>query len=67
LEKLASDILDVIARYGQHIAPKDGEEHRTEWIGKPMFKVKVLHQLEKGEPIKMILPAFPWKSVSHPN
>jgi len=65
LGKLASQILDVIQRYGQHIAPKDGEEHHKEWIGKPMFMTKVLHQLEKSEPVKMILPAFPWKSVSY--
>lgn len=55
----------MIQRYGKHIAPKDGEEHHTEWIGKPMFMEKVLSQLEKSEPIKMILPAFPWKSVSN--
>ncbi|KAF2850861.1 hypothetical protein T440DRAFT_395914 [Plenodomus tracheiphilus IPT5] len=64
VEQLASDVLDVIQRYGQHIAPKDGEQHQVEWIGKPMFMAKVMSQLEKGEAVKMILPAFPWKSIN---
>lgn len=64
IEQLASKILDVIQRYGQHIAPKSEEEHLPEWIGKPLFMEKVMSQLEKGEPVKMILPAFPWKSIN---
>lgn len=63
LEKLASDILDVLQRYGKHLAPADGD-HSTGWIGKPLFVEKVMKQLEKDQPIRMILPAFPWKSVS---
>ncbi|KAH7052137.1 Pyoverdine/dityrosine biosynthesis protein-domain-containing protein [Macrophomina phaseolina] len=64
LEKLASDILDIIQRYGKHTAPKDGEEHSAGWIGKPMFVEKVLKQLQEGRAIRMILPAFPWKSIN---
>ncbi|PVH95939.1 hypothetical protein DM02DRAFT_476428, partial [Periconia macrospinosa] len=64
LEKLASDILDVIQRYGKHLAPKEGEGKQEEWIGRPMFMERVLTQLRRGEAIKMILPAFPWKSIN---
>ncbi|EOD45897.1 putative pyoverdine dityrosine biosynthesis protein [Neofusicoccum parvum UCRNP2] len=64
LEKLASDILDVIQSYGQHLVPKDGETQASGWIGKPMFMKKVMQQLEKGQAIRMILPAFPWKSIN---
>ncbi|EKG14041.1 hypothetical protein MPH_08783 [Macrophomina phaseolina MS6] len=49
LEKLASDILDIIQRYGKHTAPKDGEEHSAGWIGKPMFVEKVLKQLQEDQ------------------
>ncbi|KAL0263384.1 hypothetical protein SLS55_002364 [Diplodia seriata] len=63
LEKLASDILDVLQRYGKHLAPPDGD-HSSGWIGKPLFVEKVMQQLEKNQPIRMILPAFPWKSIN---
>ncbi|OMP83338.1 Spore wall maturation protein DIT1, partial [Diplodia seriata] len=32
--------------------------------GKPLFVEKVMQQLEKNQPIRMILPAFPWKSIN---
>ncbi len=64
-DQLASDIIDVIQRYGQHLAPANGEgSHAGEWLGKPLFKGKVKAQLEKGQAIRLILPAFPWKSVN---
>src|SRR6185437_10554331 len=64
-DQLASDILDIVQRYGQHLAPANGEsEHAGEWLGKPLFMDKVKAQLEKGQAIRLILPAFPWKSVN---
>ncbi|KAI1826660.1 Pyoverdine/dityrosine biosynthesis protein-domain-containing protein [Xylaria intraflava] len=63
-EKLASDILDIIQRYGQHLPAKESEEHSTAWLGKPLFMGKVQAQLEKRQAIRLILPAFPWKSVN---
>ncbi|OJD28971.1 pyoverdine dityrosine biosynthesis [Diplodia corticola] len=66
LEKLASNILDIIQRYGQHLAPKDGDDQEASsgWLGKSMFMGKVLEQLSKHQAIRMILPAFPWKSIN---
>lgn len=57
-------ILDVLERYGQHLPPSDGSEHDGEWLGKPLFKGKILSQMEKHQAIRLILPAFPWKSVN---
>ncbi|KAI1749747.1 Pyoverdine/dityrosine biosynthesis protein-domain-containing protein [Xylaria castorea] len=64
LEQLASDILDVIQRYGQHVPCNDGSNHTGGWLGKPLFMGKVQAQLEKGQAVRLILPAFPWKSVN---
>ncbi|RWA08650.1 hypothetical protein EKO27_g6451 [Xylaria grammica] len=64
VDELASDILDIIQRYGQHLPSKDGEEHSGQWLGKPLFIGKVQAQLEKGQAIRLIMPAFPWKSVN---
>ncbi|KAH7394736.1 Pyoverdine/dityrosine biosynthesis protein-domain-containing protein [Pyrenochaeta sp. MPI-SDFR-AT-0127] len=63
LEQLASDILDIIQRFGKHLHSQGEGETQPEWIGKPLFMDKVLKQLEQGQAIKMILPAFPWKSM----
>lgn len=65
LDQLASDILDIIQRYGQHLAPTDGDgNHSNVWLGKPLFMGKVRAQLEKEQAVHIILPAFPWKSVN---
>ncbi|CAG8417188.1 unnamed protein product [Penicillium salamii] len=62
--QLANDILHVIERYGQHLPAKENESPVTGWIGKSFFMDKVKEQLRKEQPIHLILPAFPWKSVS---
>ncbi|KAI3322286.1 Pyoverdine/dityrosine biosynthesis protein-domain-containing protein [Xylariaceae sp. AK1471] len=64
LEQLASDILDIIQRYGQHLSRNNDEDHSGQWLGKPLFMGKVQAQLEKGQAIRLIMPAFPWKSVN---
>lgn len=58
--KVARDILDVIQQYGRHIATPDS----FHWLGRSKFLERIEAQIEKKEAIKMILPAFPWKSVS---
>lgn len=63
LTKLASDILDIMQRYGQHL-PSADDQHSGQWIGKPLFMGKVKAQLEKDQAIRLIMPAFPWKSVN---
>ncbi|KAI1499112.1 Pyoverdine/dityrosine biosynthesis protein-domain-containing protein [Biscogniauxia marginata] len=65
LEQLASDILDIIHCYGQHLLPNNGKEHLREWLGKPLFMNKVKAQLEKSQAIRLVLPAFPWKSINN--
>ncbi|KAJ2998446.1 hypothetical protein NUW58_g319 [Xylaria curta] len=64
LDKLASDILDIVQRYGKHLSSSNDEGHSAEWLGKPLFMSKVQAQLQRGQAIRLILPAFPWKSVN---
>ena len=61
--KVAHDILDVIQQYGRHIATLPGSDS-FHWLGRSKFLERIEAQIEKKEAIKMILPAFPWKSVS---
>ena len=65
--KVAFDILDIIERYGQNLGKTQSEESTTTkdpWLGRAKFAPKVELYVEAGLPIKMILPSFPWKSVS---
>jgi hypothetical protein len=64
LKSLADQVLDVIQAYGQHLGNKAGMTVSGEWAGRAKFAPKVLHWMELNVPVRMILPAFPWKSVS---
>ncbi|KAI1176519.1 Pyoverdine/dityrosine biosynthesis protein-domain-containing protein [Nemania sp. FL0916] len=64
LDSLASDILDVVQSYGQHLPSQGCEDSSHSWIGKPFFMAQVKAQVEKCEAVHLILPAFPWKSVN---
>ena len=55
--KMAVDILKVIESYGV-----DYEKNGASWKGLESFVPTVMAQVEKQEPIRMILPAFPFKS-----
>lgn len=61
--ELAYKIMQVIQGYGQHLQASDAPNSR-EWAGKSMFVGRVEKQVELDAPIKMILPAFPWKSIN---
>ncbi|KAL8720598.1 MAG: hypothetical protein Q9225_002562 [Loekoesia sp. 1 TL-2023] len=62
--RLAYRVLDVIQRYGQHM--KTGEEtpDSATWAGRAKFAPKVESHIVAGQPIKLILPSFPWKSIN---
>lgn len=65
LDRLASDILDIIHRYGQNLPSNDGNNDGTvTWLGKSLFMERVKTQITENKAIRMILPAFPWKSVN---
>lgn len=64
-DKLANTILDIIGGYGLHTQPKDADGPVIGWTGKSFFMDRVRTQVTKGHAIEMILPAFPWKSVSN--
>jgi hypothetical protein len=55
--KMAVDILKVIESYGV-----DYEKNGASWKGLESFVPTVMAQVERQEPIRMILPAFPFKS-----
>ena len=54
---VASQILDIIQRYGNNIAA-EGDT----WPGKTKFMPMVEAFVSKREPVLMVLPAFPFKS-----
>jgi Pyoverdine/dityrosine biosynthesis protein len=55
--KMAVDILKVIESYGV-----DYEKNGGSWKGLESFIPTVEERVKRGEPIRMILPAFPFKS-----
>ncbi len=57
--KLALRILDIIQRYGHSTGAGTG----VDWAGKNKFLPLVEQSIEKNEPVKMVLPAFPCVSV----
>ncbi|KAJ3943202.1 uncharacterized protein N0V96_007437 [Colletotrichum fioriniae] len=61
-EQVAHKILDVLQAFGRHIIPEGQENH--EWLGRKMFHGRVEEYVKKGESVKMIIPAFPWKSIN---
>ncbi|GKT61457.1 pyoverdine/dityrosine biosynthesis protein [Colletotrichum tofieldiae] len=61
-EQVAHKILDVLQVFGRHIIPEGQENH--EWLGRKMFHPRVEEYVKKGESVKMIIPAFPWKSIN---
>lgn len=60
--KKALAILDIVQRYGQNSSPSD-----IPWAGKARFLPCVEAQVKKSEPIRMVLPAFPFKSPNRKN
>ncbi|KAI9890315.1 MAG: hypothetical protein M1814_004225 [Vezdaea aestivalis] len=60
--RLSIQILDVIQRYGQHLKTENGPANA--WIGRSRFLPGVEAHVEANQPIKMILPSFPWKSIN---
>ncbi|KAJ5146472.1 Pyoverdine biosynthesis [Penicillium bovifimosum] len=56
-EKMTMEVLKIIESYGV-----DFEKSGVSWKGFESFVPVVLEQISKEEPIRMILPAFPFKS-----
>ena len=61
-------ILDVLQRYGQHLGGEDNGSEHAMWAGRGMFAPKIEKYIAAEQSIKLVLPSFPWKSVSvHPS
>jgi pyoverdine/dityrosine biosynthesis protein Dit1 len=56
-KKMAMEVLKIIESYGV-----DFEKTGVSWKGFESFVPIVLGQIDRNEPIRMILPAFPFKS-----
>ncbi|KAK2027389.1 pyoverdine/dityrosine biosynthesis protein [Colletotrichum zoysiae] len=61
-EQVAHKILDILEVFGRHIILEGQENH--EWLGRKMFHPRVEEYVKKSESVKMIIPAFPWKSIN---
>ncbi|KAH6873788.1 Pyoverdine/dityrosine biosynthesis protein-domain-containing protein [Thelonectria olida] len=58
---IAHRILDVLQAYGRHI---ESDEGKHEWLGREKFFPRVAQYVNSQQPIRMILPSFPWKSIN---
>ncbi|KAK4095799.1 hypothetical protein N658DRAFT_511763 [Parathielavia hyrcaniae] len=59
---VAHKILDVLQSYGRHTESDGGDKHK--WLGRDKFFPRVERFVRAQQPVKMILPSFPWKSVN---
>lgn len=57
--KLATEIVDIIQRYGQNTNTADNP-----WASRQRWLAVVERYVEAGKAVRMILPAFPWKSLN---
>jgi hypothetical protein len=64
-EAIVDNILDILEQYGKHFSVDASHEQveQLEWIGRKKFFDRIHRQVKQNQVIKMILPAFPWKSV----
>lgn len=63
IEHVACEVLDLLTRYGRHdTASSDSEV--GDWPARAIFSDRVKQQVSRDTPIQMVIPAFPWKSVS---
>lgn len=59
---VTSRIMTIIQSYGQNEENGSGDI----WLGRFRFEPRVRKAVDKGVPIPLVLPAFPWKSVNKP-
>lgn len=52
--------MTIIQGYGQNEKNQEGDA----WLGRVRFETRVRKYVDEGQPIKLVLPAFPWKSVN---
>jgi pyoverdine/dityrosine biosynthesis protein Dit1 len=54
--------MDVLETYGRHTGGSEADNHK--WLGRDKFFPRVEQFVKNRQPVKMILPSFPWKSVN---
>ncbi|RDL33854.1 Uncharacterized protein BP5553_08222 [Venustampulla echinocandica] len=60
---ITNHILDILESYGKNCKTADGRE-QPNWLGTEKFFDMVSKQVAANQVVKMILPAFPWKSIN---
>ncbi|KAL6792253.1 Pyoverdine/dityrosine biosynthesis domain-containing protein, partial [Trichoderma sp. SZMC 28013] len=62
-DALADSILDVVQSYGMHTKTNNNETTTvSKWDGRLKFKKHVEHWIRLNEPIRFVIPSFPFKS-----
>lgn len=64
VDKMAEKVMDVLATYFWSPDDESGVLRASDWPGRKFFKKHATHWIRRNEPVKMVLPAFPFKSVS---
>lgn len=60
-DSVVSALTDHFVRTLMHRTARDAFDD----LGRPLFEAKVRHWVERGDPVQMVLPAFPFKSRNH--
>ncbi|RMZ79883.1 hypothetical protein DV736_g6676, partial [Chaetothyriales sp. CBS 134916] len=59
---IARRVLDVLQAYGRHT--ECNNENKPNWLGREKFLPRVEQYVRNQQPVRMILPSFPWKSIN---
>lgn len=62
--EIAERILVILEKYGKHLADGNSQTSAEKWLGRDRFRPLVLQAIINMEKVSLVLPAFPWKSVS---
>ncbi|KAL1848806.1 hypothetical protein Plec18167_004412 [Paecilomyces lecythidis] len=64
VDKMAEKVMDVLATYFWSPDDESGVLRASDWPGRKFFKKHATHWIRRNEPVKMVLPAFPFKSAN---
>lgn len=64
VDKRVEKVMDVLAMYFWSPSDDTGVMRASHWPGRDTFKKHAAHWVRLNEPVQMVLPAFPFKSVS---
>ncbi|KUL90464.1 hypothetical protein ZTR_00170 [Talaromyces verruculosus] len=62
--RIADKVMDVLATYFWRADDESGLLRSLDWPGRKAFKGHAEHWIRLNEPVRMVLPAFPFKSAN---